>query len=151
MIALLCALVAVVRLVAGTCECGYSIQDPEGEGVIVFMDRLETDFGQLQTISQSQDWIAQKFTVSAEDGRGNYSKAFEPTNVAIQASHPQDHPDQGHGLELRVSSTISNDAIPGSEIDTKRLDLHWGSFRAGMKLTDVKGTCAAFFWVSNRC
>ncbi|KAM0419604.1 hypothetical protein ACHAPD_003167 [Fusarium lateritium] len=149
MIASLCVLAAVVRLVTSTCDCGYSIQDPEGEGVIVFMDRLETDFGQLQTISQSHDWVAQKFTVSAEDGRGNYSKAFEPTNVAIQVTHPQDHPDLGHGVELRVSSTISNDTIPGSEIDTKRLDLHWGSFRAGMKLTDVKGTCAAFFWYFN--
>ncbi|XEV05592.1 hypothetical protein FSHL1_010879 [Fusarium sambucinum] len=149
MIASLCALAAVLSLVTGTCDCGYSIQDPKGEGVIVFMDRLETDFGQLQTISQSHDWVAQKFTVSAEDGRGNYSKAFEPTNVAIQATHPQGHPDLGHGVELRVGSTISNDTIPGSEIDTKRMDLHWGSFRAGMKLTDVKGTCAAFFWYFN--
>ncbi|CAF3623255.1 hypothetical protein SNK03_011358 [Fusarium graminearum] len=149
MIASLCALVTAVHLVSGTCDCGYSIQSPEDEGVIVFMDRLETDFGQLQNISQSHDWVAQEFTVSAEDGRGNYSKAFEPTNVAIQATHAQNNPSQGNGVELRVSSTINNDAIPGSEIDTTRLDLHWGSFRAGIKLTDVKGTCAAFFWYFN--
>ncbi|GKU06697.1 unnamed protein product [Fusarium langsethiae] len=149
MIASLCALATAVRLVSGTYDCGYSIQSPEGEGVITFMDRLETDFGQLQNISQSHDWVAQKFTVSAEDGRGNYSKAFEPTNVATQATHPQDYSGQVHGVELRVSSTISNNTIPASEIDTRRLDLHWGSFRAGMKLTDVKGTCAAFFWYFN--
>jgi hypothetical protein len=151
MIASLYALVAVARLVSGICDCGYSIQSPGGEELMVFMDGLETDFGQLQNISQSHSWVAQEFTVSAEDGRGNYSKTFEPTNVAIQATHPQNHPGHDAGVELRVSSTISNNSISGSEIDTRRLDLHWGSFRAGMKLTDIKGTCAAFFWVSGWC
>ncbi|RGP59103.1 hypothetical protein FLONG3_11286 [Fusarium longipes] len=102
MIPSICALAAAARLASGACDCGYSIQRSEGEGVIVFMDRLETEFGQLQNISQSHEWVAQEFTVSAEDGRGNYSKDFEPANIAIQATHPQDHPGQSQGgVELR--------------------------------------------------
>ncbi|KAJ4018976.1 hypothetical protein NW752_004721 [Fusarium irregulare] len=150
MIVSLGVLTTVVRLASGVCDCGYSLQGFEGEGLVVFMDRLETNFSQLQSIAQSHDWVAQGFTVSAEDGRGNYSKTFEPSNVVIQATQPRDEPGQDPGVELHVSSVISKDnAIPASEIDTTRLDLHWGSFRAGMKLTDTDGTCAAFFWYFN--
>jgi hypothetical protein len=149
MIVSLGVLITMVRLASSACDCGYSLQGFEGEGLVVFMDRLETNFSQLQSIAQSHDWVAQEFTVSAEDGRGNYSKAFEPSNVVIQATQPQGEPGRDPGVELHVSSVISKDnAIPASEIDTTRLDLHWGSFRAGMKLTDTRGTCAAFFWVS---
>ena len=149
MILSLGVLITVVRLASSVCDCGYSLQEFEGGGLVVFMDRLETNFSQLQSIAQSHNWVAQEFTVSAEDGRGNYSKAFESSNVVIRAAQPRDEPGRDPGVELHVSSVISkNNAIPASEIDTTRLDLHWGSFRAGMKLTDTGGTCAAFFWVS---
>ncbi|KAF9776500.1 hypothetical protein IL306_005314 [Fusarium sp. DS 682] len=150
MIFFLTPLLVSARLVSGACECGYSIQNPEGDGLIVFTDRLETNFSQLHNISEGHDWVAQQFTVSAKDGRGNFSKAFVPSNVDTRGTDFQD--DTGHqaGLELRVGSVVSkDDAIPASEVDTARLDLHWGSFRAGMKLTDIKGTCAAFFWYFN--
>lgn len=52
------------------------------------------------------------------------------------------------GLALVVSGELRNETVLGAEMDSKRLDLHWGSFRAGMKVSDVNGTCAAFFWVS---
>ncbi|KAJ4264747.1 hypothetical protein NW762_004990 [Fusarium torreyae] len=141
---------AIAHLVSGACECGYSIKNPKDEGPVVFADRLETNFNQLHDISQNNDWVTQEFTVSAEAGRGNYSKSFVPANVNIHGIKSQDHSGHGGGLELRVGSTISNDnAVSGSEIDTSRLDLHWGSFRAGIKLTSTKGTCAAFFWYYN--
>lgn len=140
-------LLATARLVSGACECGYSIENPQGESQIVFTDRLETKFSQLHNISEGHDWVAQNFTVSAADGRGNFSKAFLPNNVNTHGTKSGD----GSGLELRVRSAVNkDDAIPSSEVDTARLDLHWGSFRAEMKLTDIKGTCAAFFWASNR-
>ncbi|KAM0190952.1 hypothetical protein ACHAPI_009176 [Fusarium lateritium] len=114
------------------------------------MDRLETDFSQLHNLSQSHDWVAQQFTVSAKDGRGSYSKAFMPANVDIRGGESQDRSDHDDGLQLRVSSAIGkDDEVPSSEVDTARLDLRWGSFRAGMKLTEAKGTCAAFFWYFN--
>ncbi|KAH7201866.1 hypothetical protein ACKRZS_011014 [Fusarium odoratissimum] len=139
-------LLVTARLVSGACECGYSIKNPQGDSPIVFTDRLETKFSQLHNISEGHDWVAQNFSVSAADGRGNFSKAFLPTNVNTRGTKSGDD----SGLELRVRSVVNkDDAIPSSEVDTARLDLHWGSFRAGMKLTDVKGTCAAFFWYFN--
>jgi hypothetical protein len=133
------------RLVSGACECGYSIKNPGGNSPIVFTDRLETKFSQLHNVSEGHDWVAQQYTVSAVDGRGNFSKAFLPTNVNTRGTKSRDD----SGLELRVGSVPNkDDAIPSSEVDTARLDLHWGSFRAGMKLADVNGTCAAFFWAS---
>lgn len=34
-----------------------------------------------------------------------------------------------------------------AEIVTNRSDIMYGSFRAGMKIAAVNGTCGAFFWV----
>jgi hypothetical protein len=52
------------------------------------------------------------------------------------------------GLQLVVGSSLVQDMVPVAEIDTQRLDFFYGTFRASMKVTDVPGTCAAFFWVS---
>jgi hypothetical protein len=148
MLLFLVPLLTIAHLVSAVCECGYAIGNNEGDGFSLFMDRLETDFSQLHYLSQSHDWVAQQFTVSAKDGRGNYSKAFTPANVYIPGGESQDQSEHEDGLQLRVSSDIGKDKkVPASEVDTARLDLHWGSFRAGMKLTETKGTCAAFFWV----
>lgn len=35
-----------------------------------------------------------------------------------------------------------------AEIDSMRTDMRYGSFRIGMKMAEMEGTCAAFFWVS---
>ncbi|KLO88463.1 xyloglucan endo-transglycosylase-like protein [Fusarium fujikuroi] len=90
-------LLATARLVSGACECGYSIKNPQGESQIVFTDRLETKFSQLHSISEGHNWLAQNFTVSAADGRGNFSKAFLPNNVNTHGTKSGD----GSGLELR--------------------------------------------------
>lgn len=134
------------RLVSGICECGYSISDIESRQPMFFTDYLETDFTRLPAISQSHDWVRQQFTVSAEDGRGNYGKAFKPENIHTHMKEREGPSDEEAGLRLVVGSVIDDDgAISGSELDTKRHDFHWGSFRAGMKLTPTNGTCAAFF------
>ncbi|EXA39043.1 hypothetical protein FOQG_03626 [Fusarium oxysporum f. sp. raphani 54005] len=90
-------LLVTARLVSGACECGYSIKNPQGDSPIVFTDRLETKFSQLHKISEGHDWVAQNFTVSAADGRGNFSKAFLPTNVNTRGTKSGDD----SGLELR--------------------------------------------------
>ncbi|EXL48797.1 hypothetical protein FOCG_11039 [Fusarium oxysporum f. sp. radicis-lycopersici 26381] len=90
-------LLVTARLVSGACECGYSIKSPQGDSPIVFTDRLETKFSQLHKISEGHDWVAQNFTVSAADGRGNFSKAFLPTNVNTRGTKSGDD----SGLELR--------------------------------------------------
>lgn len=137
-------LIASARLITSRCECGYSVGDADNQEALLFTDHLETDFNQASDISKSNQWLAQQFDVSAEDGRGTYGKRFMPSNVVTQPSL------DGTGLGLRVGSDIQHGAVPAAEIDTRRLDLRWGSYRAGMKLTAVNGTCAAFFWVSSR-
>ncbi|KAK3692663.1 concanavalin A-like lectin/glucanase domain-containing protein [Podospora appendiculata] len=39
--------------------------------------------------------------------------------------------------------------VSGAEVDSSRLDLSYGTFRALMKMSSVPGTCAAFFWYFN--
>ncbi|KAM0436209.1 hypothetical protein ACHAPT_003101 [Fusarium lateritium] len=141
-------LLAASQLVSGICECGYSIADIESQQPIIFTNYLETDFTRIPNISRNHDWVRQQFTVSAKDGRGDYGKSFKPENIRTRMAEMQGRQDKEAGLHLLVGSAIDdNGAIPGSEIDTRRQDLHWGSFRAGMKLTPTNGTCAAFFWV----
>lgn len=138
---------AMPRSVAGLCECGYSVQLPNEHEARVFTNLLESDFAESenQDISWNTDWARQEFNVSATAGRGRFGKTFLPDNIAEgpTALSPNDKP----GLELRVESQVREDAISGAEMDSTRMDLHWGSYRTGMKMTDVNGTCAAFFWV----
>ena len=52
------------------------------------------------------------------------------------------------GLRLLVKGGIPESGfVPSAEINSERADMRYGSFRAGMKVTGVNGTCAAFFWV----
>ncbi|KAH7313280.1 family 16 glycoside hydrolase [Stachybotrys elegans] len=137
-------------LVLSDCECGYMVRSPDREdGAWVFADMLETDFTQTEDIATNGDWVRQGFNVTAEAGRGEYGKAFLPDNVF---SHRTSATGSGTdaGVQLRVRSLVSGtDMVPVAELDTSRRDLHWGSFRAGMKLAEVEGTCAAFFWYFN--
>ncbi|CAM1502820.1 Fc.00g075960.m01.CDS01 [Cosmosporella sp. VM-42] len=151
--ALLLLLLAIVpRIASSLCECGYTAKLPHHQQLVVFMDLLETDFTHVKDISRNPDWMRQQFNVTAEAGRGNYGKAFMPNNIesrptttaTAKTAAPQDA-----GLGLIVGSVIRNNVVPAAEIDTKRLDLQWGSYRAGMKVTDINGTCAAFFWYFN--
>ena len=135
------------RVSAAACTCGYQVGSANGDNWL-FTEVIETDFTKLKSITTAKDWQRQEFNVSAEAGRGKYSKWFTPKNVVVGpgvankgASGKQ------AGVELSVGGTIVNDAVPVAEMDSARQDLLWGSFRAGMKLTPVKGTCAAFFWV----
>lgn len=36
--------------------------------------------------------------------------------------------------------------VPVGEIYSKRADIRYGTFRAGIKFSGVNGTCGAFFW-----
>jgi hypothetical protein len=115
---------------------------------------LETDFGTVQDMASTVDWVRQEYNVSAEDGRGEHGKAFRSTNVEPRLESSVEG-DGGAGdvgkavLQLKVGASLGDGAVPAAEVDSARLDLHWGSFRTGMKVTSTNGTCAAFFWVSS--
>ena len=140
-------------LVAAACECGFSTQNRQNQtaGPWIFTNMIETDFTKVRNISQDTDWVREEFNVSAEAGRGKYGKQFMPQNIverpAPKAGESAAQGDDPAGLVLRVDSALDNDAVGCAELDSARLDLLWGSYRAGMKLPNVPGTCAAFFWV----
>lgn len=133
------------------CECGFSLKDSTQDAETwTFTDVLETDFRTWRQLSKDSSWDEQSFNVSAKDGRGSYGKYFTTANIEAQSvmEQDQDPSERDGGLELRVGSSLVDNAIPSAELDTARLDLHWGSYRASMKVTGIAGTCAAFFWVS---
>lgn len=138
-LSLLSAVLFAAYLIArasADCECGYAaVIDGDRH---VFTDLLETDFARLHGISPDTGWVAQVFDVSRDRARGEFGETFAVENVAT---------DFGSGLQLAVRSRAVDDMVPGGEVDSRRRDMRWGTFRASMKLTDVPGTCAAFFWV----
>ncbi|OAQ67366.1 Concanavalin A-like lectin/glucanase [Purpureocillium lilacinum] len=134
---------AVPRLVTALCECGYSAKGPDSnDAPWLFTDALESDFTNIADIATYKEWTRQKFDVTPEAGRGKYAKSFAVENVVSR-------PKAGGGLDLAVGSALKDDAVPAAEIDSANHDMHWGSYRAGMKLTAVNGTCGAFFWYFN--
>ena len=145
-------LIILARLVRADCECGYSIKDPKSDlEFYTFTDVIETDFTRMDDMMQNSDWVPTSYEVSAEKGRGEYGKIFDKENVVHRREGSEEDPqppeDAARGLELVVDQELVDGHVPGAEIDTARLDIHWGSFRVGMRTTDVNGTCAAFFWV----
>ncbi|CAH0043964.1 unnamed protein product [Clonostachys solani] len=143
---------ATIGLVAADCECGYRARNSTHHGEEwMFTEALETDFSGVYDLSGNTDWIRQGFNVSAEDGRGGFGKLFKPSNIEARpaSAGSKDGNANDAGVALRMSSTIEDNSVLSAELDSSRLDLHWGSYRASMKLPQVPGTCAAFFWYFN--
>lgn len=141
-------------LARANCECGFSVTDRGNEtDSWVFAEMLEVDFSTVQNMTNATGWIRQEYNVSAEDGRGEYGKAFMANNAEPMVNAGASGDKTSDGLDrvvlgLRVNGSLNNDAVPAAEIDSARLDLHWGSYRTGMKVAGNNGTCSAFFWVS---
>lgn len=145
-------LISLARLVRADCECGYSIKNQKNDlETYTFTDMIETDFTRMNNMVHNTDWVPTSYEVSAEKGRGEYGKIFDKENVVHRREGSEEDPqppeDAVRGLELVVDQELVDGHVPGAEIDSARLDIHWGSFRVGMRTTDINGTCAAFFWV----
>jgi hypothetical protein len=148
-------LLSWTQLVRADCECGYlstingtdSTSDDNNHEYALFTDLLETDFTRFEQndLSQNTDWARQAFNLTRERARGDYGEMFAVENVHV--SNGQDGGGQDAGLQLVVGSELVDGMVPVAELDTQRLDLLWGTFRASMKVSGVEGTCAAFFWV----
>ena len=132
--------------VLADCECGYQSDSPDGEYQDVFTDLIETNFARMPDISSNTDWQRQEFNVTKAKARGEYGEMFyvkdDVEYVDKNGNRASD------GLQLIVRQDPIDGMVPVAEVDTARLDLSYGTFRASMKLTDIPGTCAAFFWVS---
>ncbi|CAK7269255.1 hypothetical protein SEPCBS119000_003476 [Sporothrix epigloea] len=148
-----CLLATLIQSVAADCECGYST-DIDGE-VHVLTDLIETDFAHLADIATNTDWVRQAFNVTSDADRGSYGEMYATSNMQTVVA-PKNDLDSGRaedgqpaGLRLLVKSGLVGDMVPVSEIDSSRTDIMYGSFRAGIRLTNVTGTCSAFFWYYN--
>ena len=146
-------LATLTQPTAADCECGYSTVI-DGD-VHAFTDLIETDFAHLSDIATNTDWVRQAFNVTREKDRGDYGEMYAVGNMQTEVN-PNSHNEedgqakngQAAGLSLLVKAGLVGGMVPVSEIDSNRSDILYGSFRAGMKLTNVSGTCSAFFWVS---
>ena len=156
-VAAMAVLVAAMLVpVAADCECGYATTIDNGQ--YVFTDLIETDFSKVVDIQTNTDWVRQEFNISSAKARGSFGEMFAVQNIFTEgaagqngaASRTGNAPPAG--LQLVVRAAQVDDMVPVAEIDTARLDVVFGSYRAGLRLTDVPGTCSAFFWVSRpRC
>ena len=147
-----------------SCECGFLLNNTSSNSTslgatTIFTNILETDFLHLSSLEDTQDWIPQNYTVSPALARGPYGKNASLSNVltnplqsAYDFAGTGTNNSGAGGLQLYVRS--GSTATPGrlvgaSELVTNRSDILYGSFRAGMKVTPVNGTCSAFFFYRN--
>lgn len=150
-------------LALADCECGYlsTVNGTSNSHHALFTDLLETGFTRHLTpasLAQDSDWARQAFNLTRERARGEYGEMFAVENVVVGSQREgqgggqqQHHGQEGNrqeGVQLLVRSGIVDGMVPVAELDTRRLDLFWGTFRASMRIARVAGTCAAFFWVS---
>ncbi|KAI5260804.1 concanavalin A-like lectin/glucanase [Aureobasidium subglaciale] len=152
------------------CECGYTVNATNTSSPFaLFTDLLETDFLHLYNLPNSVDipeseavgWAVQAYNNTPTTARGPFGKAAEIDNVVLNPlSSRKDWAGEGAlggapGLQVWVRSQqdllgpVGSQMVRMGEINSLRRDMRYGSFRVGMKMSGVKGTCAAFFWYRN--
>lgn len=136
------------------CACGYRVSSVNGTQ-LVFTESLETDFTHLGHIGTDNPcWQPQAYQINASVARGDFGKYATVQNIIPNpfafASQWDGFGIHGGdaGLQLWVNSSLIDNMIPMAEMVARRHDMMHGSFRIGMKVTNVPGTCGAFFWVS---
>ena len=137
------------------CECGYRVTSLDNNAGPLFAFAIETDFTlltSLQRLTNAGDWIPQEYVVGSSASNGPYGKNASLNNVIFDKNTKE------NGLALMVRGVGTDDGrlkegdlVEMSEIASVREDILYGTFRAGLKFTDVKGTCGAWFWVRSSC
>jgi len=140
--------------VQADCECGYSTSVSNSGDKVIFTDLLETDFTRHDRTNADANWKLPQFNLTKQETHGNYGLNFHPSNtLSYEDNTPISEeslsliPDVG--AELFVSGNLEQDMVSVAEMDSRRSDLTYGSYRASMKLTDVPGTCASLMWYFN--
>ncbi|KAI1811127.1 glycoside hydrolase, family 16 [Poronia punctata] len=144
----------------GDCECGYSMTVNSDGTRHVFTDLLETDFVHADVTGDGRGgarhgWAPQGYNITREAARGAFGESFMIKNVMSDTikdgskSEGTGPAGPDAGLHLVVREAKADDRVPVAEISTTGLDYLYGTFRAGIRITDVAGTCSAFFWYQN--
>ena len=144
----LSAILSSLSSTSASCQCGYTLN------TTFYTDLLETDFLHLPNITLDTDWQPQNYTVTPATARGPFGKNASLSNVLSNPLKSKydwagDGVNGGDaGLQLWVRGGTPKDGlVPIAEVATRREDMLFGTFRVGMKVTGVPGTCGAFFWV----
>ncbi|KAF1815218.1 glycoside hydrolase family 16 protein [Eremomyces bilateralis CBS 781.70] len=148
----------LATLASAACECGYYYNSTSTAGITsrqVWTDAFETDFLHAPKINGDMGWRPQVYTVPSEKARGTFGKDAALENViANPLKDNKTWTGEGAnggdaGAQLLVRSQLKGDAIPMAEIVGIRDDMLYGSFRVSMKINDIPGSCAAFFFYHN--
>ena len=140
---------------AASCECGYSVNKTNSQYFGLFTDVIETDFLHANGVTYggigSTGWAPQIYNMSASQSRGEFGRANLLENIVANPLPPgqwKTDPAGGGdpGLQLWARSKVQDGLVPTAELASPRDDILYGSFRVGMKVTGVNGTCSAFFW-----
>ncbi|KAF2398822.1 concanavalin A-like lectin/glucanase [Trichodelitschia bisporula] len=125
-----------IPLIFAQCECGFSVNATDAPQHAFFTDSLVTDF--TKGLPRSE-WVAQNYSVPHDtESRGPYGKNASVSNVV-------DTPD---GVQLWVRAPEGS-SVGMAELVSARYDMHYGSFRARMKLANTNGSCGSFFFYHN--
>ena len=129
--------------VAADCECGYATTSG-----LVFAHLFESDFSHVNYLDGGKGWAPQAFNRTAASARGKYDQSFTTANVlsSIKGDGNGDGDPDTAGLHLVVDCQLVDGAVRNGEIASTE-SFFYGSYRVGMRVTDVAGTCSAFFWV----
>ncbi len=131
------------------CPCGFAVNGSD----TVFTDMVETDFLHLTNITDAIDWQVQEYNVTRKNARGPFGKLAAPENVVANPLQDQYSWNGSSvlggdpGMQMWVRGVPVEGMVGMGEIAALRDDMLYGTFRVGMKLTGVRGTCGAFFWV----
>lgn len=126
---------AVLGLAEAACECGY--QTNTGE---VWQFAITTNFSSITNFSDSADWSI------ISDLRGTSNT--QPIAINYTASNVNLTND--HLLLTCSAYDASRDtAVASAEIETKRSDIRYGSFRAKYTVSGGSGAVGALFFYAN--
>ncbi|OQO14490.1 hypothetical protein B0A48_01368 [Cryoendolithus antarcticus] len=139
------------------CECGFSLQTSNSTATF-FTHSIETDFLHISSVAYSgiegTPWQPQVWNQTAAQSRGAYGRSNLLENIVPNPLPGGTWSGPGArggdpGLQLVVRKDLVDGMVTGAELATSRTDILYGTFRVGMKVTGINGTCSAFFWYRN--
>lgn len=145
------------------CECGYRVpyggNSSSEHSSLLFTDAIQVNFRTLQDIAHSKDWKIKYLRFNYVPNSGRFGKRVEARNIIanplVNASAGWNSAsklggDIDAGLQLIVrSNLIEGNLVSTGQIQSKREDIRFGSFRTYMRTTAINGTCASHFWYNS--
>ncbi|KAF3932874.1 Beta-glucanase [Dactylella cylindrospora] len=144
-----------------SCECGYSVNKTSDPEHAVFTELLESDFLKYRKYGGDMggDWVPQVWNLDPQRALGPYGRATTTETIipnwAVDIETNATGINGGlAGLYLVVGSKPitmkdGHQYVAGAELDSRRTDMFYGTFRIGYRMTGVPGTCFGFYWYHN--